>query len=113
MRISLAGAEPSVTPPATAVVEALYDCARATVLEPDATALARALGAALARTFRADDVFVAAIIDSEVASCASRCARSKATAACCAIVSSTRRSGAPKRPAPRRFATIMIATGCP
>lgn len=54
--------------PATAhaAIEALHDCARASV-EPDALALARALAAALARTFRADDVVVAAVVDSTLA----------------------------------------------
>lgn len=46
----------------------MYDCAHATVTEPDALALARALAAALTRTFRAEDVIVAAIVDGAIAS---------------------------------------------
>ncbi|MFY7950560.1 MAG: GAF domain-containing protein, partial [Gemmatimonas sp.] len=59
---------PSGSATAHAAIEALYDCARASVVEPDAAALARALAAALARTFRADDVVVAAVLDSTLAS---------------------------------------------
>jgi signal transduction histidine kinase len=67
MRIPLATAD-AVPATVSAAIEAMYDCARATVLEPDALALARALAAALVRTFRADDVIVAAIVDSAIAS---------------------------------------------
>ncbi len=66
-RVSPATSEPSPAA-ASPAIEAMYDCARATVLEPDALALARALAAALTRTFRADDVIVAAIVDSAIAS---------------------------------------------
>ncbi|MFN8803923.1 MAG: GAF domain-containing protein [Gemmatimonas sp.] len=59
---------PSGSATAHAAIEALYDCARASVVEPDAAALARALAAALARTFRADDVVVAAVLDGTLAS---------------------------------------------
>ncbi len=59
-----------VITPAMAVVEAMYECARATRLEPDALMLARGLALALARTFRAHEVIVAAIVDSEIASTA-------------------------------------------
>jgi signal transduction histidine kinase len=48
----------------------MYDCARATRLEPDALMLARGLALALARTFRAQEVIVAAIVDSEIGSTA-------------------------------------------
>jgi signal transduction histidine kinase len=67
VRIPLSSGEHA---PATAhaAIEALYDCARTSVLEPDAMALARALAAALARTFRAEDVIVAAVVDSTIAS---------------------------------------------
>ncbi len=57
-------------PPAVAVIEAMYECARATRLEPDALMLARGLALALARTFRAQEVIVAAVVDSEIASTA-------------------------------------------
>ncbi len=67
VRIALSPTEPPSAAQAHAVLEALYDCARTAVLEPDALALARALAAALARTFRADDVIVAAVVDSELA----------------------------------------------
>jgi signal transduction histidine kinase len=66
-RIPLAAIESTVVA-ASPAIEAMYDCALAMVLEPDALALARALAAALTRTFRADDVIVAAIVDSAIAS---------------------------------------------
>jgi signal transduction histidine kinase len=56
-----------VITPAMAAIEAMYECARATRLEPDALMLARGLALALARTFRAQEVIVAAIVDSEIA----------------------------------------------
>lgn len=48
---------------ATAILEALYDCARTTMLEPDGTELTVTLAQALARTFRAQDVVVITIVD--------------------------------------------------
>jgi signal transduction histidine kinase len=65
----MAGDLPMI-PPAVAVIEAMYECARATRLEPDALMLARGLALALARTFRAQEVIVAAVVDSEIASTA-------------------------------------------
>ncbi len=64
-----AGDLPVITP-ALAAIESMYDCARATRLEPDALMLARGLALALARTFRAQEVIVAAIVDSEIGSTA-------------------------------------------
>ena len=64
-----AGDLPVVTP-AIATIEAMYECARATRLEPDALMLARGLALALSRTFRAQEVIVAAVVDSEIASMA-------------------------------------------
>ncbi|WP_396214036.1 GAF domain-containing sensor histidine kinase [Gemmatimonas sp.] len=64
----LPSADPVGPAIAVAAIEALYDCARASALEPDALALTRALAAALVRTFRADDVVVAAVVDSTLAS---------------------------------------------
>lgn len=64
----LPSAVPAGTATAAAVTEALYECARASVSEPDVLALARALAAALVRTFRADDVIVAAVVDSTLSS---------------------------------------------
>lgn len=70
MRIPLGTVDPVSSPVSSAAIEALYDCANAIMLEPDATELSASLAQALARTFRADDVIVAAVVDSAVTRCA-------------------------------------------
>ena len=66
MRLSLHGVDATAAPASLAVIEALYDCASATMQEPDAKELAGSLALALARTFRAEDVIVAAVADSAI-----------------------------------------------
>ncbi|MDX2183896.1 MAG: GAF domain-containing sensor histidine kinase [Gemmatimonadaceae bacterium] len=71
-RLSLSvSAEPDPVA-SVAAIEALYECARAAVHEPDPVALASALAGALARVFHADDVLVGGVVDGALTSLA-RC----------------------------------------
>ena len=63
IRIPLSSADPGA---AVAILEALYDCARTTMLEPDGAELTSTLAQALARTFRAQDVIVLYIVDEAI-----------------------------------------------
>lgn len=71
-RIALSGSADLDSVASVAAIEALYECARAAVLEPDPVALANGLASALARVFYADDVIVGGVVDGAVTSLA-RC----------------------------------------
>jgi signal transduction histidine kinase len=62
-------ASDTAAPDATAAIEALYDCARTMVQEPDALGLTRLLCTALARTFRSEYVLVAGVSDDAIVAC--------------------------------------------
>ncbi|MCC7054834.1 MAG: GAF domain-containing sensor histidine kinase [Gemmatimonadaceae bacterium] len=69
MRIPLSATDPALSQAPTAVIEALHDCANAMMQEPDAAELAGSLALALARTFRAEEVIVVAVVDSAITRC--------------------------------------------